>query len=153
MTSRMSDSRFPGSMTTHDQARPALASFFSFIVMLGAILQASCADSLIRTSPPPSGMGVLDTTPEASRRARINDMRIVAVNSQPATGDEAELSAGKNRVRVGFSCDGGHPTVFPGHRVQPEGVSEWQDREALRSAWSGLMRGPREMNARDSSPL
>ncbi|WP_338690598.1 hypothetical protein [Haloferula helveola] len=107
-------------MKTSDRNRLGPLHFLSLLVVAGAMFLCSCADSAIRTTPPPPGMGVLDTTPDLPRRDRIDDLRIVAVNGRPAKGDEAELSPGRNRVRVRFSWpQGGQQELDLDFNVRP----------------------------------
>jgi hypothetical protein len=55
------------------------------------------------TNPQPEpGRARIDVRPEKEKRDRIDGIRIVSVNGQPARGTEASLTPGRNRVRVGF---------------------------------------------------
>jgi hypothetical protein len=110
-------------MKPSERARRFPKAFLMLLAAMSGVFLSSCADQAIRTTPPPSGMGVLDTTPEAFRRDRISDMRIAAVNGHPAKGDEAELSPGNNRVRVKFSWpQGGEQEVDLDFKVRSEKI-------------------------------
>lgn len=88
--------------------------------VLVSLMLGSCASGT-RTDPPPPGMAVLDATPNADRRDRIDGIRIVAVNGIPANGTEAELSPGKNQIRVRFKWpQGGSQEVDLGFNARPD---------------------------------
>ncbi len=46
---------------------------------------------------------MIDSTPDPSRSDRITGMKIVSVNGKPTRGEEANLTPGRNQVRVSFS--------------------------------------------------
>lgn len=96
------------------------ASLRLVLPALVVIMLSSCGSQSTRIKPPPSGMGVLDVTPDASRRDRISGMAVVSVNGNSARGDEVELSPGKNQVRVRFDWpQGGNQEVDLEFKVKP----------------------------------
>lgn len=77
----------------------ASPELFLTLILLAAL--PGC--STMTTRQPEAGRALIDVTPEEEKRDRIDGIRIVSVNGQPARGTEASLAPGRNCVKLGFN--------------------------------------------------
>lgn len=92
-TTRIPKAAGPGDREAVGQLIPLLAAM--------AIAGLSSCASTTHDAPPP-GRALIDTTPDSSRRDRIDGIHLVSVNGIPVNGTQTALNPGRNNVRIGF---------------------------------------------------
>lgn len=101
------------------KSQTATSLFGVALVLLGGLFLVSCAGTTNRQPSP--GMALVDATPDATYRDRIDHIRVTQLNGEPVRGTEHELSPGKNRMRVGFHWpQGGHQEVDLEFNAKPD---------------------------------
>ena len=103
------------------RSRRALPILARLALAAGCVALASCGSTIQQA--PPAGMAVLDATPDAEHRDRIDGIELVSINDRKVRGSEQTLRPGHNRVRVGFNWpQGGDEEVDLEFQTRPNTI-------------------------------